>query len=101
VIEVEGPPFAIASDGIRLSIVGPNKPTAVELATSGSEILGLLDGRTTLLQSVIAGRLRLRGLPDDLRVFHDALMVYLGAAVRAPGFVSLRDRFRSDVEEGN
>jgi hypothetical protein len=100
-VEVDGPRFAIASDGFRLSVVDPADSHAVDLATSGREILALLDGRTTLLDSVRAGRLRLRGRPDEIKVFYDALMVYLGAAVRAPGFVSLRDRFRSEVEEGN
>jgi hypothetical protein len=69
------------------------------LTCSGRDIIALLDGEATLLGSALADRLRLRGRAEDLVVFHDALMVYLGAAVRAPGFVGLRARFRSGVEE--
>ncbi len=98
-VTVDGPRFAIASDGNRVGVVDPGDEAGVELQTSGREILSLLEGETTLIASALGDRLRLRGSADELVVFHDALMVYLGAAVRAPGFVELRDRFRSEVEE--
>lgn len=98
-VDVDGPPFGIRSDGNRLTIVALDESPCVELTCSGRDIIALLDGEATLLGSALDDRLRLRGRAEDLVVFHDALMVYLGAAVRAPGFVGLRDRFRSGVEE--
>ncbi len=98
-VQVDGPAFHIRSDGNHVRIVDPGESPSVELTTTGRDILSLLDAESTLLASALADRLRLRGRADELVVFHDALMVYLGAAVRAPGFVGLRDRFRSEVEE--
>jgi hypothetical protein len=98
-LRVDGPALSLRSDGRRIELVPSAGLHPVDLETSGGEVLSLLEGRSSLLSSVLEGRLRLRGSSEDLVAFHDALMIYLGAAVRAPGFVALRDRFRSEVKE--
>lgn len=67
---------------------------AIEVETSKADILALVDAARTLVDSVLADALVLRGSPDDLLVFHDGLMIYLHGAVRAPSFPPLLRAYR-------
>jgi hypothetical protein len=67
---------------------------AAAVRTSRAGILDLIDARSTLLDSVLAGRLELAGTLDELARFHDGLMAYLHGAMRAPSFRSILRRFR-------
>jgi len=73
----------------------------VEVRTSRAAIVALIDARSTLVESVLADRVELRGKLDDLVAFHDGLVVYLHGAVRAPSFPALLLLFRRSIDTGN
>jgi hypothetical protein len=68
---------------------------AIVCATDRRTILRVIDAEASLLSAVMDESLALRGSPDDLLAFHDALVLYLHGAVRAPSFPALLRRFRA------
>lgn len=96
-IRVDGELVSVlcGADQARLLAV-PEQP-AVEVVTSRAAIVDLIDARSTLVESVLADRVRLRGKLDDLVAFHDGLIVYLHGAVRGPSFPDLLRQFRRSL----
>jgi hypothetical protein len=85
-------------------VVAPISPATAALAPdviSVSSDLGtidaLLDGQTNLLEVVWTDRVVLRGSVDQLLGAHDALMVFLRAAVRCPSAPEVLRGFREQV----
>ena len=78
----------------RAQRVEPIEQPVIEVKTEREVILGLVDARHSLEQAILADRLLLRGSPDDLLAFHEALMTYLHGAFRAPSFRKLLLEFR-------
>jgi hypothetical protein len=68
----------------------------VLVRTSRATILAVLDAEATLMDAVLDERLRLWGGTDDLLTFHDALMLFVHGAVRAPSFSALLRAYRGD-----
>lgn len=94
-VEVDGERSWVGLVGGRVGVL-PRGEGAVDVevrATRGA-VLELLDGRHTLLSAVLAERLWLRGRPDALLGFDDALGAYLHGAVRAPGMPALLRAYR-------
>jgi hypothetical protein len=75
-------------------IVGDAGPCTVEVRTSRTAVLRVIDARDTLMSAVLADRLVLRGAPGDVLAFHDGLMAYVHGAVRARSFPELLRQFR-------
>jgi len=75
-------------------IVAEASPCAVEVRTSRTAVLRVIDARDTLMSAVLADRLVLRGAPRDVLAFHDGLMAYVHGAVRARSFPELLRQFR-------
>ena len=75
-------------------IVADGRECAVEVRTSRTAVLRVIDARDTLMSAVLADRLVLRGAPRDVLAFHDALMAYVHGAVRARSFPDLLRQFR-------
>ncbi len=84
-------------DDVRLSRHRVNP--AVEMRTSRGAILAVIDGESTLLDSILDDRLCLRGGPEDVLAFHEALLTYVHGAVRAPSFPGLLADFRTASPE--
>jgi len=85
--------FVSAAGGrVHVSLVLAREPS-VHLHTSRGEIRALVDGRRSLLDAMLEGRLELRGTVSDLIAFDGALMAYLHGAVRCPHFIELRDEY--------
>lgn len=87
-------------DDIHVMTAAPNAAcdvSALRVASDLATIDDLLDGRATLLDVVWHDRVLLQGGLDELLRAHDALMVFLRAAVRCPSAPELLRRFRSDV----
>jgi hypothetical protein len=82
-----------------LHLPAPAAP-AIACATDRDTILAVLDAEATLLSAVLDDRLLLRGTPDHLLAFHDALVLYVHGAVRAPSFPALLRRFRDGADAG-
>jgi hypothetical protein len=76
------------------SIVGDAGPCTVEVQTSRTAVLRVIDARDTLMSAVLADRLVLRGAPPDVLAFHDGLIAYVHGAVRARSFPELLRQFR-------
>ncbi len=77
--------------GLRLDDGGA---AAVDVRTAHATILELLDGRVTLLDALLDDRIVVRGAPEDVLGFHDALICYLHGGVRSPSFRPLLDDYR-------
>lgn len=67
----------------------------VEVESSRDAILGLLEGRTSLLRAIERERLAIRGAAQDLVAFLDGLRVYLDASLRCPSFPRLLAEYRN------
>lgn len=93
----------VTMDGERLGIAFPagefrlladvDRP-CIELSSSRTTVVDVVDGRLTLEEAVWGEQLELRGRLDDLVRFHDALVLYLHGAVRCPSFPWLLDCYR-------
>lgn len=93
-LSIDGEEIPLAFEP-RTARLAPRLPRAdVRVRTSRKAILDVLDDRQTLEGAVESGDLELWGAIEDLERFHDALLVYVGGAVRCPGFPALLDRFR-------
>jgi hypothetical protein len=93
-LSIDGEEIPLAFQ-LRTARVAPRLPRSdVRVRTSRNAILDVLDDRLTLEGAVESGDLELRGSIEDLERFHDALLVYVGGAVRCPSFPALLDRFR-------
>lgn len=99
---LDGVLVAIDVDGERITVTGERGTISqvrgdadIELATHRTVILALIDGHDTLLGSILADRVRLRGRPGELVRTFDALAAYLEGAVRSPSLLDLLDEFRS------
>ncbi len=94
-IEVEGERAVVRCTGCdtRVSETLAVSPT-VELETTRRAVVGMADGEETLVEAVLSGSVVLRGAPDDLAAFHDALVAFLQGAVRAPSFPWKMEEFR-------
>jgi hypothetical protein len=69
----------------------------VRARTTRTAILDLVDGRSTLLDAILADRVEIHGDLAELLKFHDALRAYVAGAVRSPGVRPLFARYREDV----
>jgi hypothetical protein len=87
-----------AADGVRAA--APGGVPDLSVRTSRDAVLALVDAECSLLEAVLSDRLVLRGTPDDVIAFHDALVAYLHGAVRAPSFPGLLRRFRAHAHGG-
>ena len=74
-----------------------NSP-AFQVSTGVPTILALVDGRSTLLESVLSVEVTLKGEIAEIAQFYAALRTYLRGAVRCPSFPRLLDHFR-DVND--
>jgi hypothetical protein len=94
---VEGEAVWLAFHRTGLRIEAARHPADVELETSESAILDVIDRGATLVSLALSGRLELRGSVDDVLGFHDALSLYVHGAVRAPSFPGLLREYRGAV----
>jgi hypothetical protein len=97
-IDVDGEHSSISSDGRKLHVraerYSDTRGGSVTRVSLGRAVLSdLLEGRSTLVDSALAGRFDLLGSPDDVLVFHDALMAYFASAARCASFPALLDAF--------
>ena len=93
-LEVDEERVAVRFDGAGARMSASEHAPAIRVQVGRRAILDLIDAESTLLDSILSERMVLLGSPADLIVFHDALMVYLQAAVRAPSFPDLLRAFR-------
>lgn len=73
----------------RVAIGALTPDDAIDVATDRQTILDIVGNRCTLLDAILTERLKLRGDPDELLGFHDALTSYVAGAVRSPSFPPL------------
>jgi len=73
----------------------PTAAAAARFRASRGAVLDVLDGRISLAEAVLTGRLEAYAPLPRLLELHDALLLYVNAAVRCPSFPALLDRFRA------
>jgi len=83
---VDGEEVALvfAPDGV--SCAKPAGASAVRMETTGSTILDLVWGRSSLYDATREDRCLITGSIEDVAKFYDTLLWYLRGAVRSPSF---------------
>src|SRR5262245_22083058 len=76
-ISVDGEPISVLCGANDLVLAGVPRDPSVRVETSTPAILDVLEARSTLVDSVLDERVRLRGRPEDLAAFHDGLLAYV------------------------
>jgi hypothetical protein len=94
-IHVDPSPLGVRAIGDVLHVHLDECSPAVECTASHEAVIALIDARTTLTQAVLDDQISLRGSVDDLLAFHDALMQFVGGAVRSPSFPRLLRDYRA------
>jgi hypothetical protein len=94
-IDVEGEPVGVAFDEAEVRVAHHEGAPAVRLSMRRSLIADVIRAETTLAEALLDGRLEVAGGVDEIARLHDALMVYVHGAIRAPSFPALWDRFRA------
>ena len=81
---------------IAAEIAGAEPSAAgARFRASRGAVLDVLDGRISLAEAVLTGRLEAYAPLARLLELHDALLLYVNGAVRCPSFPALLDRFRA------
>jgi hypothetical protein len=81
-------------EGAELRVESRRLPADVDVAFCRRTILDLVDGTTTLEQSILADRLRIRGSVEAVERFYDALCTYVDGALHSARFPALLDEYR-------
>lgn len=90
---VDDDAIVIVGDRRRLRLRREAKDPAVSVLTTKRVIADVALARITLEDALWEDRIVLRGSLGDLVAFHDALLAYLGGAVRCPSFPDLLDEY--------
>jgi hypothetical protein len=85
--------ISVFGDGTRLRLARETRQPAVRVVAKRQVIVDVVLARTTLQDALWEDRIVLLGSLDDLVAFHDALMAYVGGAVRCPSFPELLDEY--------
>jgi hypothetical protein len=72
----------------------PEPEPAVILRSTRHIIIDLTDGKYTLQQAVMEGRVTVQGSLRDLILFHEGWLTYMRGAVHCPSVPDLLERFR-------
>jgi hypothetical protein len=81
------------------SAAAPSAAVGARFRAGRGAVLDVLDGRLTLAEAVLNGRLEAYAPLGRLLELHDALLLYVNAAVRCRSFPALLDRFRAGAAE--
>ncbi len=99
-IDAEGESLAVRGSTSGVEATSCGTPAAIEAALAEGEILDLVEGRRSVEDSLLLGRMEVRGAIEDLLALHDGLLWYVAGGVRSPSFSVLRDDLRT-LMEGN
>ncbi len=92
--EVDGPTVALRFEGSRHALREPDHREEMFLRTDWTTILDLVDGELSLLEALLEERLWLTGSADAVTRFDEALVCYLGGAIRCPSLPALLAELR-------
>ena len=93
-LDVDGEVVGLRCAPRAVSVERDVEHPTIAVRTGRADILAVIDAEASLLSAVLDDRLHLQGSPDDLLAFHDALMLWVHGAVRAPSFPGLLRSFR-------
>ena len=96
-VDIDDEHFAIASDRERVRRVARSEHVMVEIRTTTTTMLRLLDGDLSLVDAIRRDDLRLRGAAESIHSLQDALGWFLLGCARCSGAPALLDRLRGDV----
>lgn len=66
----------------------------IHLSLTRAAILDLVDGKLTLQEAILEGRVNLQGNLPNLLLFHEGWLAYMRGAIRCPSFPDLLERYR-------
>jgi len=87
--------FEPAGHRVTAEVIAMEGPAGARFRASRGAVLDVLDGRISLAEAVLSGRLEAYAPLPRLLELHDALLLYVNGAVRCPSFPALLDRFRA------
>jgi hypothetical protein len=97
VVQVSAETACLRVAGGEPTVAAVDDPKApVRLRLSRPLLRDLLTGRTTLLATLLDGRLELYGEMAELARFYDALLTFLHGGVRCPSFPAMDAQLRAE-----
>jgi hypothetical protein len=96
-LRVDGEVFGVRAASARLLFEEPDVDAAVELRTSRQTVLALIDGRSSLLDAVLARELSLRADARQLDRIARAGRAFAEGALRSRRMRALLDLFRASA----
>ena len=90
----DGVAASIWLDSSEWTIYRGSTNADLEVAFNRPIILDLIDGRLTMHDAINRERLKLRGSPEAIECFYDALTIYLEGLMRAPGALAILKDYR-------
>jgi hypothetical protein len=104
VVRVDGETMTLRTVGGRLELVAGGGDSAADstrgtarLVTTSGALLGILEGRTSLLCAVKSNAVCVRATPAGAAQLFDALRVFVEGVARSRDSVSAYERFRAQV----
>jgi hypothetical protein len=92
-LRVDGETMCLSASAGRHVLTGPLAGSSVAVELNRAAVVGLLEGRYTLVQAVLRGDVLLRGAADDLASLSDALTAFVQGAVRSVSAPELLDAY--------
>lgn len=95
-LEVDDESFRVEVQGDLIGVVRrPLRHGGGRVTAGGAVILDLIDGRTSLLEAVLEGRLNVHGDPDAVLALARGLTAFVEGAVRSPALRDLLEEYRA------
>lgn len=98
-IQVDGTPFWVGVGPLGVELRADDRGCVAWGKASGQTIDALLNGKTTIEDAVLDGRVQLRGALNDLVALDHGLRVFVQCAVRAPGILPILASWRARKRE--
>ena len=92
----DGAEASIWLDSSKWTIYRGPTDSDLEVTFDRRVILDLIDGRLTMHDAIDRERLKLRGSPEAIVSFYEALMIYLEGLMRAPGAGAILKDYREE-----
>lgn len=94
-LRLDGEPFVLVAVGPRLRLdPGCGSPSGPAVALTSDTVIDVLDGRTELLDALLADRIEVHGAVGQLAELWEATRLFLHGLIRCPSVPPLLDELR-------
>lgn len=92
--------MGLRSDGRDIWVCHASSAAVAHVEANLGIVLDIIEGRSTLLDALLDGRLAARAVLDDTLALHDGLMAYVHGAATSPSCAPLRQRLAEIAGRG-